>query len=123
VGGIMEKKIYQIIIGCLLVLLAVLFLTRGKPNQWQISGNICINTLTGETYSFEQTHWVYWGKPKKEVDIEQIKSDEEYKQKIEEMNLDPETKANVTKYNQAGFSYKEIFEYLNKKKGGEPVTH
>jgi hypothetical protein len=73
----MENRIYQIIIICLLIVLAI-FLVKAQTGHYQISLNNVLNTRTGEMYVIEKIAdsekaiwlWRYVGKPKKTIDSE-----------------------------------------------------
>jgi hypothetical protein len=74
----MENRIYQIIIICLLIVLAI-FLVKGQPGHYQISGDKVLNTGTGEIYGLEHIAasdgqawvWVYIGKPRRDFNYEE----------------------------------------------------
>jgi hypothetical protein len=65
----MEKRIYQIIIGCLVVLLFIVMLNVKQNGKWQLvrgEGPIvwCINTQTGHIYVPElNNRWIDVGIP------------------------------------------------------------
>ena len=77
----MENRVYSIIIICLLVLIALISWERGRSGRYQISGNNCLDTRTGEIYVLERVEasdesrvflWYYVGKPRKDINSEEI---------------------------------------------------
>ena len=76
-GKSIEKRVYQIIIVCLLVVL-VIFLVKGQTGNYQISLDKVLDTRTGETYTVEVSNtsdgqiwiWSYIGKPTKTFNYE-----------------------------------------------------